>query len=79
MSGWPRRDGRRLAGRRCIVTGAARGIGAEIARTYAREGAALGLLDVAADVKAVAAELDGPAEVVDLADPPATRDGAAAA
>ena len=31
------------------------------------------LLDVAADVKAVAAELDGPAEVADLADPPATR------
>ena len=35
-------DGRRLAGRRAIVTGAARGIGAEIARTYVREGAASG-------------------------------------
>ena len=35
------------------------------------------LLDVAADVKAIAAELDGPAEVADLADPPATRDGRA--
>ena len=60
-----------------IVTGAARGIGAEIARTYVREGARVGLLDVAPDVKAVAAELDGPAEVVDLADPPATREAAA--
>jgi len=67
-------DGRRLAGRRAIVTGAARGIGAEIARTYVRQGARVGLLDIASDVKAVAAELDGPAEVVDLADPPATRE-----
>jgi NAD(P)-dependent dehydrogenase (short-subunit alcohol dehydrogenase family) len=67
-------NGRRLAGRRCVVTGAARGIGAAIARAYAREGAVLGLLDVAADVRAVAAELDGPAEVVDVSDPGATRD-----
>ena len=59
----------RLLGRRCIVTGAARGIGAEIARTFAREGAELGVLDVAADVKAVAAELSAAVEIVDLADP----------
>jgi 3-oxoacyl-[acyl-carrier protein] reductase len=64
----------RLAGRRAIVTGAARGIGAEIAATFARHGATLGLLDVAPDVKAVAAGLDGAAEVADLADPDATRD-----
>ena len=63
----------RLAGRRCIVTGAARGIGAAIARTFADHGATVGVLDVAADVKAVAADVDGPAEVVDVADPPATR------
>jgi NAD(P)-dependent dehydrogenase (short-subunit alcohol dehydrogenase family) len=67
-------NGHRLAGRRCVVTGAARGIGAEIARTYARAGATVALLDVSADVKSVAAEIDGPAEVVDLGDPQATRD-----
>ena len=43
-------------------------IGAEIARTFAREGAELGVLDVAADVKAVAAELSAAVEIVDLAD-----------
>lgn len=64
----------RLAGRRCVVTGAARGIGAEIARRFAREGATVGTLDVAPDVKAVAAELDGPVELADLRDVAATRD-----
>ena len=64
----------RLPGVRAIVTGAARGIGAEIARTFAANGATLGLLDVAPDVKEVAATLDGAAEVADLADPDATRD-----
>ncbi len=63
----------RLAGRRCIVTGAAGGIGLEIARTFAAEGARLGLLDVQADLKAVAADLDAEAEIVDLAEPEATR------
>jgi 3-oxoacyl-[acyl-carrier protein] reductase len=66
-------DVSRLAGRRCIVTGAARGIGAEIARTFAAAGASVGVLDVAADVKAIAAELDGPDQIADLADPDATR------
>jgi NAD(P)-dependent dehydrogenase (short-subunit alcohol dehydrogenase family) len=66
-------DGSRLRGRRCVVTGAARGIGAEIARTFVAEGATLGLLDVAADVKAVAADLDAVAELADLADPAATK------
>ena len=69
-----RADARRLAGRRCIVTGAAHGIGAEIARAYRREGATVGLLDLAPDVEAVAAELDGMADVVDVADPHATRE-----
>lgn len=35
--------GRRLAGRRCVITGASRGIGAAIARVFAAEGATLGL------------------------------------
>ena len=70
----PGASGGRLAGRRGIVTGAARGIGAAIAATFAREGAAVGVLDVSPDVKAVAAELDGPAEIVDLADPAASRE-----
>lgn len=67
----------RLAGRRCIVTGAARGIGAEIARTFARHGATVGVIDLAADVKALGAELGGPAEVADLVDPDATREAIA--
>jgi 3-oxoacyl-[acyl-carrier protein] reductase len=64
----------RLAGRRCIVTGAARGIGAAIARTYAWHGARVGVLDVTPDVEAVAADLGGPAAVADVADPAAARD-----
>jgi NAD(P)-dependent dehydrogenase (short-subunit alcohol dehydrogenase family) len=67
------RPGGRLAGRRAVVTGAARGIGAEIARTFAAAGATVGLLDVSADVKALAADLGGPVEVVDLLDTGATR------
>lgn len=35
--------GRRLAGRRCVIAGASRGIGAAIARVFASEGATLGL------------------------------------
>ena len=66
-------DSSRLHGLRCIVTGAARGIGAEIARTFAAEGATLGLLDVAGDVEVVAADLHAVAELADLADPRATR------
>jgi 3-oxoacyl-[acyl-carrier protein] reductase len=64
----------RLAGRRCVVTGAARGIGAEIARTFAGEGAEVGTLDVSPDVKAVAAELGGPVELADLRDVAAACD-----
>jgi NAD(P)-dependent dehydrogenase (short-subunit alcohol dehydrogenase family) len=36
----------KLSGQTAIVVGAARGIGAEIARTFAREGAALALVDL---------------------------------
>jgi len=65
---------RRLDGRRAIVTGAGRGIGAEIARTYVAHGASVALIDVVADgVEEVAAELGGTAVVADLADPADAR------
>jgi 3-oxoacyl-[acyl-carrier protein] reductase len=64
----------RLAGRRCVITGAARGIGEEIAVTFRREGAEVALLDVDPAVKAVADRLGAAGvEVADLADPVATR------
>lgn len=48
----------RLDGRRIVITGAASGMGREIARLFAAEGAALALLDRNAEgVKAVAREL----------------------
>ena len=60
----------RLAGKRALVTGAGRGIGAEIARTYAREGAQVVVLDILAErAHAVAAEIDATAIVGDLSDP----------
>jgi NAD(P)-dependent dehydrogenase (short-subunit alcohol dehydrogenase family) len=55
MGDGDQREGqRRLAGRRCIVTGSARGIGEEIASAFHREGAAVALLDVDPAVKDVA-------------------------
>jgi len=62
----------RLVGRRAIVTGAARGIGAAIAAAMRAEGAAVAVLDISTDVKRVADELDGIAIAVDLADVAAT-------
>ena len=60
---------RRLGGRRAIITGAARGIGAEIARSFHREGAQLALLDIAYDeVSSVASSIGARAFAVDLAD-----------
>jgi NAD(P)-dependent dehydrogenase (short-subunit alcohol dehydrogenase family) len=59
----------RLVGRAAIVTGAGRGIGAAIAAALHAEGARLALLDVDAEVKAMADQLDGTAVQVDLADP----------
>ena len=64
----------RLAGRRVLITGAARGIGAAIAETFAAEGASLALLDREGDqCRATAARLGAHALDVDLADPDSAR------
>ena len=63
----------RLAGQRAVITGAARGIGAEIARTYAREGAQVFVLDI--DIVLAtefARSIGGHAAKVDLADAAST-------
>jgi 3-oxoacyl-[acyl-carrier protein] reductase len=63
----------RLAGRHALITGAARGIGAEIATSFGREGAELALVDVDVERLATTGEALG-AKVygVDLADTEAT-------
>ena len=59
----------KLSGRRILITGAASGMGAGIARLFASEGAALALLDRNGDgVMAVAAELGQPGWACDVAD-----------
>ena len=64
----------RLAGRRAVVTGAARGIGAAIASTFRREGARLALVDIDEErVSKTGAELDAACYTVDLSDADATR------
>ena len=64
----PTRD--RLAGRRAVITGGARGIGAAIARTFAEHGAHLALLDLRTEeLDAIAADLGAVAVRADLADP----------
>jgi 3-oxoacyl-[acyl-carrier protein] reductase len=60
---------RPLGGRRALVTGAARGIGAAIAETLARDGAEVVLLDVPQarqDLEALAARLGGQALGLDI-------------
>ncbi|VVO44112.1 3-oxoacyl-ACP reductase [Pseudomonas fluorescens] len=60
---------RPLAGRKALVTGAARGIGASIAQTLARDGAEVILLDVPpakADLDALAARLGGRSIALDI-------------
>ncbi len=60
---------RPLAGRRALVTGAARGIGASIAETLARDGAELVLLDVPGaqkDLDALAARLGARTLALDI-------------
>jgi NAD(P)-dependent dehydrogenase (short-subunit alcohol dehydrogenase family) len=62
----------RFAGRRVVVTGGARGIGAEIAARFAREGARVAILDRLAEAGTRHAEgLGGRFHPVDLADPEA--------
>ena len=59
----------KLAGRRILITGAASGMGAGIARLFAGEGAALALLDRNGDgVAAVGAELGQASWACDVAD-----------
>ncbi len=64
----------RLEGRRALVTGAARGIGAAIATAYRREGAHLVLVDQNIDECEVTARAIGATAMqADLADPAAAR------
>lgn len=56
----------RLEGKRIIITGAAGGIGAAVARMTAAEGATVVLVDISPDVTALASELGGRAFVVDV-------------
>ena len=62
-----------LRGRRCIVTGAARGIGRRIAQRLIEEGMQAALLDVDPAVEDVARDLGAASLVVDLADAAQTR------
>jgi 3-oxoacyl-[acyl-carrier protein] reductase len=58
----------RVANKTAIVTGAASGFGAEIARVFAREGARVAVLDIDADGAAAIAREIGPAAIAISAD-----------
>ena len=62
-----------LRGRRCLVTGAARGIGRRIAQRLIEEGMQAALLDIDPAVEDVARDLGAASLVVDLADAAQTR------
>ncbi|MGY1823903.1 SDR family NAD(P)-dependent oxidoreductase [Geodermatophilus sp. SYSU D00079] len=67
--------GRRLSGRRVVVTGGADGLGAAIVRAFADEAATVAVLDPRAEAAVrLAAEVGGRAHPVDLADPVDTRE-----
>ena len=74
----------KLKGKAAIVTGAASGLGLEIARTYAREGARVAIADLNAEAAAAAAKDIGAsgAEAIpvamDVTDENAVNDGVAA-
>jgi 3-hydroxybutyrate dehydrogenase len=64
--------GRFLAGRTALVTGAASGIGRACAVALAEAGAAVRVVDIAADAaRAVAVQIGGTCHITDLADPDA--------
>jgi len=70
---------RAVAGSRVVITGAAQGLGAALARAFADAGARLVLMDRdAAGLNALAAETGGTAIPVDLADAGATQAAIAA-
>ncbi|MES2170995.1 MAG: SDR family NAD(P)-dependent oxidoreductase [Actinomycetota bacterium] len=64
----------RLSGKRAVVIGGARGIGAEIATRFAREGAAVSVVDRLVDCGTrLATEIGASFHEVDLADPVAAQ------
>jgi 3-oxoacyl-[acyl-carrier protein] reductase len=63
-----------LQGRRCLITGAASGIGAAIATAFAQAGAELAMADLDGDrLEHLAAPLPGTRHAVDLTDPDAVQ------
>ena len=68
-----------LRGRRGLVTGAARGIGRQVAQRLADEGMRMTLLDVDPAVESTAAEMGAAGVIADLRDEEATRRALASA
>lgn len=65
----------RLGGRVAVVTGAARGLGREVARGVVAEGAVVVAADVSDDVVGVAAEISGTGHAIGVVADCATADG----